>query len=50
MPRTLWVDGVIAALAVAPFSAALVFDTVLENVEGNAARGRDDLAYPLGDL
>ena len=36
VPRTLWVDGVIAALAVASLSAALVFETVLENVEGHA--------------
>ena len=50
VPRTLWVDGVIAALAVAALSAALVFDTVLENVEGNALAVATNLAYPLGDL
>ncbi len=50
VPRTLWVDGVVAALAVAALSAALVFDTVLENVEGNAAAVATNLAYPLGDL
>jgi len=50
VPRTLWVDGVIAALAVASFSAALVFDTVLANVEGNALAVATNLAYPLGDL
>ena len=50
VPRTLWVDGVIAALAVAALSAALVFETVLENVEGNAAAVATNLAYPLGDL
>jgi two-component system cell cycle response regulator len=50
VPRTLWVDGVIAALAVAALSAALVFETVLDNVEGNAAAVATNLAYPLGDL
>jgi two-component system cell cycle response regulator len=50
VPRTLWVDGVIAALAVAALSAALVFETVLEHVEGNAAAVATNLAYPLGDL
>jgi len=50
VPRTLLVDGVIAALAVAALSAALVFETVLENVEGNAAAVATNLAYPLGDL
>ena len=50
VPRTLWVDGVIAALAVAALSAALVFETVLANVEGNAAAVATNLAYPLGDL
>jgi two-component system, cell cycle response regulator len=50
VPRTLWVDGVIAGLAVAGLSAALVFDTVLENVEGNALAVATNLAYPLGDL
>ncbi len=50
VPRTLWVDGVIAALAVGALSAALVFETVLANVEGNAAAVATNLAYPLGDL
>jgi diguanylate cyclase (GGDEF)-like protein len=50
VPRTLWVDGVIAGLAVGAFSAALVFDAVLDNVEGNALAVATNLAYPLGDL
>ena len=50
LPRTLLVDGVIAGLAVGAFSAALVFDAVLENVEGNALAVATNLAYPLGDL
>jgi diguanylate cyclase (GGDEF)-like protein len=50
VPRTLLVDGVIAGLAVGALSAALVFETVLANVEGNAAAVATNLAYPLGDL
>ena len=50
VPRTLLVDGVIAGLAVGAFSAALVFDAVLDNVEGNALAVATNLAYPLGDL
>ena len=50
VPRTLWVDGVIAGLAVGAFSAALVFDAVLDNVEGNGLAVATNLAYPLGDL
>jgi two-component system cell cycle response regulator len=50
VPRTLWVDGVIAALAVASLSATLVFEPVLDNVEGQALAVATNLAYPLGDL
>jgi diguanylate cyclase (GGDEF)-like protein len=50
VPRTLWVDGLIAALAVCSLSAALVLDPVLENVEGQALAVATNLAYPLGDL
>ena len=50
VPRTLWVDGVIAALAVAALSAALVFETVLENVVGKPLAVATNLAYPLSDL
>ena len=50
VPRTLWVDGVVAALAVASLSAALVFETVLDNVEGQALEVATNLAYPIGDM
>ena len=50
VPRTLWVDGVIAALAVASLSAAIVFETVLDTVEGHGLAVIVNLAYPLGDL
>src|SRR4051794_34671440 len=50
VPRTLWVDGLIAALSVSALSAALVFEPVLDNVEGQALAVATNLAYPLGDL
>jgi two-component system, cell cycle response regulator len=50
MPRRLWVDGLTAALAVTALSAALVFETVLESVEGKPLAVATGLAYPLWDL
>ncbi len=50
LPRRLWVDGVIAALGVAALSAAIVFDTVLESVDGAPLAIATALAYPLFDL
>jgi diguanylate cyclase (GGDEF)-like protein len=50
VPRTLWVDGLIAALAVGALSAAIVFETVLEHVEGQGLAVATSLAYPLGDM
>src|SRR5436190_17172577 len=50
VPRTLWVDGLIAALAVSSLSAAIGFQAVLDNVEGHALAVATNLAYPLGDL
>src|SRR5215208_6810137 len=49
-PRRLLVDGIIAALAVAAVSAAIVFETVLETVEGAPLAVATGLAYPLLDL
>ena len=46
VPRTLWVDGVIAALAVAALSAALVFDTVLDERRGQR-RSRSRPTSPI---
>jgi len=48
--RRLWVDGVTAALGVAALSAALVFETVLDTVEGEPLAVAAGLAYPLFDL
>jgi two-component system, cell cycle response regulator len=50
VPAALWVDGLTAALAVAATSAAIVFQTVLDHVEGQAVEVIVSLAYPLFDL
>jgi two-component system cell cycle response regulator len=49
-PRTLWVDGITAALAAGALSAALVLQAVLDTVGGNALGVATNLAYPFGDL
>jgi two-component system cell cycle response regulator len=49
-PRTLWVDGLTAALAAAAMSAAVVLQAVLHTVGGNALGVATNLAYPIGDL
>jgi two-component system cell cycle response regulator len=49
-PRTLWVDGLTAALAAGALSAAIVLQTVLDTVGGNALGVATNLAYPFGDL
>jgi diguanylate cyclase (GGDEF)-like protein len=49
-PRTLWVDGLTAALAAAALSAAVVLQAVLDTVGGNALGVATNLAYPFGDL
>jgi diguanylate cyclase (GGDEF)-like protein len=47
---SLWVDGALAALAVAALSAAVVFQSVLEGTGGEPIEVATNLAYPLGDL
>jgi two-component system cell cycle response regulator len=44
------VDGIATALAVGALSAAIVFQTVLEHVSGEAVAVGTSLAYPLLDL
>ena len=46
----LWLDGVIASLAVAALGAAVVFDKVLSTTDGSALVVATNLAYPLADL
>ncbi|MEA2180430.1 MAG: hypothetical protein QOG77_3727, partial [Solirubrobacteraceae bacterium] len=46
----LWVDGALAALAVAALSAAVVFESVSDTTGGAPLEVATNLAYPLGDL
>ena len=50
VPPRLWVDGLTAALSVSAVSAAIVFDTVLDSVDGKPLAVATALAYPLLDL
>jgi two-component system cell cycle response regulator len=45
-----WLDGAIAALAVAAGAAALAFQPIVDATTGSAATVATNLAYPLGDL
>jgi two-component system cell cycle response regulator len=49
IPSSLWLDGLISALAIAALGAALVFG-VVASTEGSLATVATNLAYPLGDL
>ena len=46
----LWLDGVIASLAVAALGAAVVFDEVLSSTGGSTLVIATNLAYPLADV
>jgi diguanylate cyclase (GGDEF)-like protein len=48
--RSLWLDGLTAALAAAAVGAAVLFQAVLEATEGSRAAVITNLAYPLGDI
>ena len=48
--RSLWLDGVVAGLAVASVGVILVFQPVLDATGGRPIEIATDLAYPLGDL
>jgi two-component system, cell cycle response regulator len=50
LPRTLWVDGITAALAASAVSAAVVVEAVLGAVGGGPLSVATNLAYPLADL
>ncbi|CAA9486930.1 MAG: diguanylate cyclase/phosphodiesterase (GGDEF & EAL domains) with PAS/PAC sensor(s) [uncultured Solirubrobacterales bacterium] len=49
-PPSVWLDGAVAALAVAAFEAALVLPPVVAASEGSLAAIVTNLAYPLADL
>ncbi len=48
--KSLWIDGLVAALAAAATSVALLLESVLRSTGGSAATVATDLAYPLGDV
>ena len=50
VPKTLFTDGSIAALAVTAVSAAVVFQAAFDNVSGKTMVVATTLAYPLTDL
>jgi two-component system, cell cycle response regulator len=50
LPTGLWLDGLIAALAVAAVGAALAFGPILSDTHGAPLTVATNLAYPLGDL
>ncbi len=45
-----WLDGAIAALAVASLASAIAFRPIVDATTGDAAAIAVNLAYPLGDL
>lgn len=47
---SLWLDGVIGALAVAAVGASLLLQPILDSTGGEALTVAADLAYPLGDV
>jgi diguanylate cyclase (GGDEF)-like protein len=46
----LWLDGLIASLAIAALGAAVIFDEVISTTGGSALVVATNLAYPLADL
>jgi len=50
LPRTLWVDGITAALAAGALSAAIVVQAVLGSAAGGWLAVATNLVYPLADL
>jgi two-component system cell cycle response regulator len=46
---TVWIDGLIAALAVAAVAAAVVFNAVLDSIGGAPIETATNLSYPLMD-
>jgi two-component system, cell cycle response regulator len=49
-PRSLWLDGLVAGLTFAAFTAAFVFQPVLTSTEGAPLTVAVTLAYPAADL
>ncbi|MDX6698377.1 MAG: hypothetical protein QOE65_1774 [Solirubrobacteraceae bacterium] len=49
-PASLWLDGIVGALAIAAVGATFVIQPVLDATHGSVAVVVTNLAYPLGDL
>jgi diguanylate cyclase (GGDEF)-like protein len=49
LPASMWLDGLIGALALASFVAALLFTPLRATAGGDAATVATTLAYPIGD-
>jgi diguanylate cyclase (GGDEF)-like protein len=50
MPRPMWLDGAVAALAAGAFGVALVVPAVTSDLGGSVAQNITLLVYPVGDL
>jgi two-component system cell cycle response regulator len=48
--RSLWLDGITAALGAAAIGAAILVETVLETTESSIPSVVTNLSYPLGDV
>jgi two-component system cell cycle response regulator len=48
--RSLWLDGLVAALAVGALGEIVVFQPILDATQGRPAEVATDLAYPAGDV
>ena len=48
--RSLWLDGIVAGLAVATIGEMLVFEPILDSTGGRPIEIATDLAYPAGDV
>jgi len=48
--RSLWLDGITAALGSAALGAVVLVETVLETTEGSRATVITNISYPLGDV
>ena len=47
---SVWLDGVMASLAVASIGAAVLLDVVIHSSHGSLIANATNLAYPLGDI
>jgi diguanylate cyclase len=50
LPRGVWLDGVVGALAAAAVASAFALPTILRDTHGSAATVATNLSYPVADL